>query len=215
MVMYQSSSGITLNNETFGLGHQSLFLGGNMSFAELFVLAIGLSMDAFAVSICMGLSLKEIKSKHMLSAGLWFGGFQALMPLLGYFLGNFLSDLVNKYAPYIAFGLLVFLGGKMIKEAIFENDESLNASMNFTNMLMLAIATSIDALSVGVTFAFLKVHIWAAIIFIGITTFTFSFVGIKIGSIFGTKYKKIAEISGGIILIIIGIRVLIEGMGIL
>lgn len=185
-----------------------------MEIVELFVLAIGLSMDAFAVSICKGLSLGKIEVKHMCIAGAWFGGFQALMPLAGYFLGSFFADMITHYAHYIAFALLLFLGGKMVKEA-FGKEEELDSSMTFGSMLLLAVATSIDALAVGVTFAFLKVAIIPAVSFIGIVTFIFSAVGVKIGSMFGMKYKSKAEICGGVILILIGIKILLDGLGIL
>lgn len=184
-----------------------------MGIWELFVLAVGLSMDAFAVSVCKGLSLGKIKWKHMCIAGLWFGGFQALMPLTGYFLGSLFADIFTKYAHWIAFVLLVFIGGSMIKEAF--GKEEVNASMSFQSMLLLAIATSIDALAVGVSFAFLQVKIVPAVSFIGVITFLLSAVGVKIGSIFGDKYRSKAEICGGVILILIGLKTLLDGIGIL
>lgn len=185
-----------------------------MSIFELFVLAVGLSMDAFAVSICKGLSLGKIKGKHMCIAGVWFGGFQALMPLIGYFFGRFFTDAITQYAHWIAFVLLVLIGGNMIKEA-FGEEEEVDASMTVKSMFLLAVATSIDALAVGVTFAFLKVAIIPAISFIGVITFTFSAVGVKIGSIFGVKYKSKAELCGGIVLVLIGLKILLEGLGII
>ena len=185
-----------------------------MGLLELFILAVGLSMDAFAVSICKGLSLGKIKAKHMCIAGAWFGGFQALMPLIGYFLGSFFAEAITKYDPWIAFVLLVLIGGNMIKEA-FGKEEELNNAMDVKTMFLLAVATSIDALAVGVTFAFLQVQIVPAIIFIGVVTFVFSAVGIKIGSIFGTKYKSKAEFIGGVILILIGLKILLEGVGLI
>lgn len=185
-----------------------------MTLAELFILAIGLSMDAFAVSICKGLSLGKIKPKHMCIAGLWFGGFQALMPLIGYLLGSFFADMITKYAHWIAFALLLILGANMIKEALGE-EEKVDASMDVKNMFLLAVATSIDALAVGVTFAFLQVSIIPAVSFIGVVTFVCSAVGVKIGSIFGDKYQSKSEICGGVILILIGIKVLFDGLGIL
>ena len=185
-----------------------------MSIAELFVLAIGLSMDAFAVSICKGLSLGKIKMKHMMIAGAWFGGFQALMPLLGYSLGSFFAEMITKYAHWIAFVLLLFLGGKMVKE-VFSEEEKLDACMDPKNMFLLAVATSIDALAVGVTFAFLQVTIVPAVTFIGVITFICSAIGVKIGSIFGDKYSKRAQIAGGIILVLIGVKILLDGLGIL
>lgn len=185
-----------------------------MGIIELFVLAVGLSMDAFAVSICKGLSLRKINWKHMCIAGAWFGGFQALMPLIGYLLGSFFADSIIKYDHWIAFILLLIIGGKMIKEA-FEEEESVDSSMSAKSMFLLAIATSIDALAVGVTFAFLKVQIIPAVSFIGIVTFVCSAIGVKIGSIFGTKYKSKAEFFGGVILIAIGLKILIGGLGII
>ena len=178
---------------------------------ELFVLAVGLSMDAFAVSICKGLSLGKIKVKHMCIAGIWFGGFQALMPLIGYFLGSLFADMITKYDHWIAFILLLFIGGNMIKEAVGD-EEHVDASMDVKSMFILAVATSIDALAVGVTFAFLKVAIVPAVSFIGIVTFVCSAAGVKIGSIFGTKYRKKAELFGGVVLIFIGIKILVEGL---
>ncbi len=182
-----------------------------MGIWELFVLAVGLSMDAFAVSICKGLSLGKIKAKHMCIAGIWFGGFQALMPLIGYFLGSLFADMITKYDHWIAFILLIFIGGNMIKEALGD-EENVDASMDVKSMFLLAVATSIDALAVGVTFAFLKVAIVPAVSFIGIVTFICSAAGVKIGSIFGTKYSKKAEFFGGVVLILIGIKILVEGL---
>ena len=185
-----------------------------MGIFELFVLAVGLSMDAFAVSICKGLSLGKIKGKHMCIAGAWFGGFQALMPLIGYFFGHFFTDAITHYAHWIAFVLLGLIGGNMIKES-FGEDEQVDASMTVKSMFLLAVATSIDALAIGVTFAFLKVAIIPAISFIGVITFIFSAVGVKIGSIFGARYKSKAELCGGVVLVLIGVKILLEGMGII
>lgn len=185
-----------------------------MSILDLFILAVGLSMDAFAVSVCKGLSLGKIKAKHMCIAGAWFGGFQALMPLIGYFLGSFFAEMIEKYDHWVAFVLLAIIGGNMIKES-FGKDEKVDSSMDVKSMLLLAIATSIDALAVGVTFAFLQVQIVPAVSFIGVITFIFSAVGVKIGSLFGTKYKSKAELFGGIMLVLIGIKILLEGIGVL
>lgn len=185
-----------------------------MSILELFILAVGLSMDAFAVSVCKGLSLGKIKPKHMCIAGAWFGGFQALMPLIGYFLGSFFAEMIEKYDHWVAFVLLAIIGGNMIKES-FGKDEKVDSSIDVKSMLLLAIATSIDALAVGVTFAFLQVQIVPAVSFIGVITFIFSAVGVKIGSLFGTKYKSKAELFGGIVLVLIGIKILLEGIGVL
>ena len=185
-----------------------------MSILDLFILAVGLSMDAFAVSVCKGLSLGKIKPKHMCIAGAWFGGFQALMPLIGYFLGSFFAEMIEKYDHWVAFVLLATIGGNMIKES-FDKDEKVDFSMDVKSMLLLAIATSIDALAVGVTFAFLQVQIVPAVSFIGVITFIFSALGVKIGSLFGTKYKSKAELFGGIVLVLIGIKILLEGIGVL
>ena len=185
-----------------------------MSLIELFLLAVGLSMDAFAVSVCKGLSMQTMRLKHAFVIGLYFGGFQALMPLIGYFLGSFFADKITKYSHWIAFILLVIIGANMVREA-FGEEERLDANMNPASMFLLAIATSIDALAVGVTFAFLQVNIIYAVIFIGCVTFVCSAAGVKIGSVFGEKYKSKAEICGGIILILIGIKILFDGLGIL
>lgn len=185
-----------------------------MGILELFVLAVGLSMDAFAVSICKGLSLGRIRVKHMCIAGAWFGGFQALMPLIGYYLGSFFADMITKYDHWIAFILLLFIGGKMVKES-FGDEENVDSSMDVKSMFILAVATSIDALAVGVTFAFLKVSIVPAVTFIGAVTFICSALGVKIGSLFGVRYKSKAELFGGVILVAIGVKILLEGVGIL
>ena len=182
-----------------------------MNIFELFILAIGLSMDAFAVSVCKGLSLGRIDAKHMCIAGAWFGGFQALMPLVGYFGGRFFADKVTRYSHWVAFVLLVFIGAGMIKES--KEEEHVNADMDIKSMFILAVATSIDALAVGVTFAFLKVEIVSAVSFIGVITFVCSYAGVKTGSLFGMKYKSKAELCGGIILILTGTKMLLEGLG--
>lgn len=185
-----------------------------MGTLELFLLAVGLSMDAFAVSICKGLSVKRLELKHALLAGIYFGGFQALMPVIGYFAGRSFADMIEHFDHWIVFALLALIGGNMIKEA-FGKEEEVNASFGFKTMLLLAIATSIDALAVGVSFAFLRVNIFYAAVFIGVTTFICSAIGIKIGNVFGSKYKAKAEIVGGIILIFIGCKILLEHLGIL
>lgn len=188
-----------------------------MGLVELFMIAVGLSMDAFAVSICKGLSLEKIKFKHMCLAGLWFGGFQALMPAIGYFLGSFFADMVSKYAHWVAFILLAIIGGNMIKESFEKNECDCcgDAAMDAKTMFIMAIATSIDAMAVGVSFAFLKVSIIPAVTFIGAVTFICSGLGVKIGSIFGSKYKSKAELAGGIVLILMGTKTLLEGVGVL
>lgn len=186
-----------------------------MSLWELFVIAVGLSMDAFAVSICKGLSVRRLKPKHVLIAGLYFGGFQALMPLLGYFLGKQFQSLITSADHWIAFILLGLLGFNMIREARNGDEENLNDSMGVKAMLPLAVATSIDALAVGITFAFLQVQIAPAVSFIGVTTFLLSAAGVKIGNVFGMKYKAKAELFGGIVLILMGLKILLEHLGIL
>ena len=184
-----------------------------MGFLELFLIGVGLSMDAFAVAICQGLSMTKIKWGHALTVGLYFGGFQALMPLVGYFGGRFFADKITRYSHWVAFVLLVFIGAGMIKES--KEEEHVNADMDIKSMFILAVATSIDALAVGVTFAFLKVEIVSAVSFIGVITFVCSAAGVKIGSLFGMKYKSKAELCGGIILILIGVKILLEGLGII
>ena len=186
-----------------------------MSVFELFMTAVGLAMDAFAVSVCKGLSLGKIKWKHMCIAGLWFGGFQGLMPVIGYILGSFFSVFINKYSHWVAFILLLIIGGNMLKEALTKEEEEVDASMTVKTMCMLAIATSIDALAVGVTFACVKVSIVWAVLFISVITFALSAIGVKVGSIFGMKYKSKAEFFGGMVLIIIGLKILLQGLGIL
>lgn len=185
-----------------------------MGIFELFLLAVGLSMDAFAVSICKGLCVQRTTIKHMCIAGLWFGGFQALMPFIGYTLGSAFTEYIVAIDHWIAFILLGLIGGNMIKEALGGDDDcDCSCEVNpfgVKTMFLMAVATSIDALAVGVTFAFLRVNIWWAITFIGITTFCFSGIGIKIGSIFGSKFKSKAEMAGGLILIILGIKILVE-----
>jgi putative Mn2+ efflux pump MntP len=180
-----------------------------LGFLELFAIAVGLSMDAFAVSVCKGLSAGKVRLKHILCVGLWFGGFQAGMPLLGYFLGSQFEGITTKYDHWIAFVLLCIIGANMIKEARAKT-EGLDASFSFKTMFLLAVATSIDALAVGITFAFLQVKIIPAVLLIGLTTFVFSAVGIQIGSVFGLKYKSKAEFFGGCVLIFLGVKILIE-----
>ncbi len=185
-----------------------------MSTIELFIIAVGLSMDAFAVSVCKGLSVKKTNWKHCICAGLYFGGFQALMPLIGFFLGKQFERLITSIDHWVAFILLLFIGGSMILESR-KSAETQDTSFAFRAMLPLAIATSIDALAVGITFAFLSVNIWIAILLIGCTTFVLSAVGIQIGNVFGCKYKSKAELAGGIILILMGLKILLEHLNIL
>lgn len=185
-----------------------------MGLLEILILAVGLSMDAFAVSICKGLSVKKLKPKHCLIAGLYFGGFQAGMPLLGYLLGTQFESLITSIDHWIAFVLLGIIGANMIKESFGKPDE-LDDSFSVRAMIPLAIATSIDALAVGVTFACLKVEIFSAITLIGITTLLLSSFGVKIGNVCGTKFKSKAEFIGGAVLILMGLKILLEHLGVL
>ena len=188
-----------------------------MSLVTLFLIAVGLSMDAFAVSVCKGLALKKVSFKNTLVIGLWFGSFQALMPLLGFLLGRQFETYIVSVDHWIAFILLGLIGFTMIKEALSKEEtcEDCNASLDLKTMFLLAVATSIDALATGITFAFLSVDIVPAICFIGSITFCLSAAGVKIGSIFGTRYKAKAEFAGGIILILMGLKILLEHLGIL
>ncbi len=187
-----------------------------MSISELLLIAVGLSMDAFAVSICKGLATKKVGVKHMLIVGLWFGGFQALMPLIGYFLGSTFEEYITRFDHWVAFVLLALIGGNMIREALSGEEEKANDSLGVREMLTLAVATSIDALAVGVTFALLPgVNIAAAVSFIGVITFVISAAGIKVGNAFGTKCKSKAELAGGVILILIGLKILLEHLGVI
>ena len=192
-----------------------------MSFVEILLIGIGLSMDAFSVSICKGLTTKKFSWKMAMICGLWFGFFQALMPLIGYFLGAQFEQYITAVDHWIAFGLLFLIGANMIRESLLgkESDRqpSLRAehSLSFKTMLLLAIATSIDALAVGVSFACIQVKIWSSVLIIGVTTFLFSVLGVKIGNVFGSRFEKGAGILGGIILILIGTKILLEHLGIL
>ncbi len=181
-----------------------------MTLIEILAIAVGVSMDAFAVSICKGLSVRTVRPSHMLKTGLWFGGFQALMPMIGYFVGVHFADVVSSVDHWIAFILLAFIGGNMIKEARSEEEEEPNPDFSFKTMLTMAVATSIDALAVGVSLAFLRVEIWSAILIIGVTTGLFSMAGVKIGNVFGSRYKSSSELVGGIILLLIGVKILVE-----
>ena len=185
-----------------------------MGALEILLISVGLAMDAFAVSVCKGLAMKKMEFKKAVIIGVWFGGFQTLMPTIGFFLGKTFESFITCIDHWIAFVLLGIIGGNMIKES-FDKDEKVDSSMDVKSMLLLAIATSIDALAVGVTFAFLQVQIVPAVSFIGVITFIFSAVGVKIGSLFGTKYKSKAELFGGIVLVLIGIKILLEGIGVL
>lgn len=198
-----------------------------MGLVELFILAVGLSMDAFAVSICKGLCLKKVSIKECGKVGLYFGGFQGGMPLIGFILGAQFKDYISSIDHWIAFVLLSFIGINMIRESMEKDSECEVANLaetaigeeevnelGFKSMVILAIATSIDALAVGITFAFLQVDIIPAVSFIGIVTFVLSAIGVKIGNVFGTKYKSKAEFAGGSILILMGIKILFEHLGI-
>ena len=188
-----------------------------MSLLELFLIAVGLSMDAFSVSVCKGLTTKRFSWRMALVCGLWFGFFQALMPTIGYFLGAQFQEMIEAYDHWIAFGLLFLIGTNMIREAVWgkkEEGES-SGSLDFKTMFLLAIATSIDALAVGVSFACIQVKLCSSVAIIGITTFLFSILGVKIGHLFGSKYEKSAGIFGGIILILIGLKILLEHLGII
>ena len=182
---------------------------------EILLISIGLAMDAFAVSICKGLSLKTMSWKKAIIVGLYFGFFQALMPLIGYFLGATFESIVTKVDHWIAFILLGIIGINMIKEAFGNDEENQNDKVDFKTMIMLAIATSIDALAVGITFAFFKVNMVIATIMIGIVTFAICVIVVKIGNKFGDKYERKAEVVGGLILIFMGIKILLEHLGII
>ena len=181
-----------------------------MSTYELFIIAVGLSMDALAVAICKGLSMAKMSWKKGIIVGLWFGGFQAPMPLIGYLLGAQFESKITAFDHWIAFILLGLIGGNMIREGVSGDEEKTDDSVSIKSMLPLAIATSIDALAVGVTFAFLRVNIVYAVSFIGVITFLLSTVGVKVGNVFGARYKSKAEIAGGVILILMGLKILIE-----
>lgn len=190
-----------------------------MSIVEIVLLAVSLSMDAFAVALCKGLALKKINLKSCAIVGAWFGAFQGLMPMIGYFLGSTFADKITSIDHWIAFILLAIIGGNMIKEALEKDEEKVNDSLGFKTMLVMAIATSIDALAVGVSFAFTDFEpdwfVYVAFALIGVITFTLSAIGVKIGNIFGTKYKSKAEFAGGLILVLLGLKILLEGLGII
>lgn len=187
-----------------------------MSFLDIFLIGVALSMDAFAVSVCKGLSVKKAGVKHVLTVGVYFGGFQALMPMLGFLLGYKFESFITNIDHWIAFVLLAIIGGNMIREALGKDeDDKENDDFSFRAMLPLAVATSIDALAVGISFAFLGVDIVTAALLIGATTFVLSGAGIFVGNIFGSKYKSKAELAGGIVLILIGTKILLEHLGII
>lgn len=183
-----------------------------MTVFDLILIAVSLSMDAFAVSICKGLSVCRVRLGHALVCGLWFGGFQALMPALGFFLGDRFSALLTQFGPWVAFILLAFIGANMLKES-FGEEESLNDDYSPKAMLPLAVATSIDAFAVGVSFAAMQVQILPSVTLIGVVTFLLSAVGVKVGAVFGCRYRAPAERVGGIVLILIGVKTLLSGLG--
>ena len=190
-----------------------------MGFFEVLMIGIGLSMDAFAASICKGLCMRRATAENILTIAIFFGGFQALMPLIGYFLGKQFEEYIVSVDHWIAFALLAFIGGKMILDVV-KDDEAASCDvkeikLKLREVLVLAVATSIDALAVGVSFAFLQTPIFQAVAVIGLTTFCFGVAGVKIGRLFGVKYETKAELMGGIILILIGSKILLEHLGIL
>ena len=186
-----------------------------MSFIELLLIGLGLSMDAAAVSICKGLAAGQTKLRHCVTAGVYFGGFQALMPLIGYALGRTFADYINRYDHLVAFVLLVIIGGNMLRESFKKDEECGCASFGPAAMLPMAIATSIDALAVGVSYSFYLDwgQLWLAIGAIGVITLVMSAIAVKLGSIFGARHKTVAERLGGIILILMGTKILLEGLG--
>ena len=198
------------------IGLEVIFMG----FVELFILAIGVSMDAFAVSICKGLAMQKADAKGMVTVGAWFGGFQALMPLIGFFLGTLFAEAIEAIDHWVAFVLLAIIGVNMLKEAFSKecdcDGEETSADLSVKTMFVMAVATSIDALAVGISLAMAGgVNIWLAITFIGLTTFTTSAIGVKVGSIFGDKFEKKAQMAGGVILIVLGAKILLEHLGVL
>lgn len=197
-----------------------------MTLTEILLLAVGLSMDAFAVAVCKGLATKKLKISSALIVGLWFGIFQGIMPLIGWILGSRFADYITSFDHWIAFCLLALIGGNMIREALSKNEEECDASLAFGKMFPLAIATSIDALAVGVTFACVNLEIvrsitsefwevFIAVNIIAVITFILSAIGVKIGNVFGIKYKSKAEFAGGLVLVLLGIKILLEHLGII
>lgn len=188
-----------------------------MGFGELLLLAIGVSMDAFAVSVCKGLAMKRVTLKEGMTCGVWFGGFQAMMPLLGFFLGSLFAHAIEAIDHWVAFGLLALIGGNMLKEAFSkeEEEENAGADLSFKTMFVMAVATSIDALAIGITFAFLQVNLLLAVSAIGIVTFAFCAVGFRLGTLAGSRFQKPSQVLGGAILVLLGIKILLEHTGIL
>ncbi len=186
-----------------------------MGFIELLLIALGLSMDAFAVAVSKGLSAKDCGTKHALTAGAYFGIFQAVMPLIGFFFGVQFEDIIEAYDHWVVFGVLLLIGLNMIREAFGKGERSGNGSFGFKSMIIMALATSIDALAAGITFALLHVSIAASALTIGVITFTLSFLGVKLGAALGLRFKSGAEIAGGVILILIGVKILLKHLGII
>ncbi len=186
-----------------------------MSFIELLLIAVSMSMDAFAVSICKGLSVQKVTPKQCLAVGGWFGGFQGAMPILGFVLTSLFASLITSISHWIAFGLLLFIGGNMIREALSGEEEEVDDSFCCKTMLALAVATSIDALAMGVTLNLSGANIWVAAPLIAVTTAVLSPIGLKVGNLFGAKYKNKAELAGGLVLVGLGIKILLEGLGVL
>lgn len=186
-----------------------------MNFFELLLIAVSMSMDAFAVSICKGLSVQKVKAGQCLAVGGWFGGFQGAMPVLGFVLTSLFASLICSISHWIAFALLLFIGGNMIRETLSKEEEEVDASFSFMTMLTLAIATSIDALAMGVTLNLAGANIWVAAPLIAATTAILSPIGLKVGNLFGARYKNKAELAGGIVLVGLGVKILLEGLGIL
>lgn len=185
-----------------------------MGILEILLISLGLAMDSFAVSVCKGLAMKKMNWKKAIIVGLYFGGFQALMPVIGYFLGVTFQELVVAIDHWIAFILLGIIGINMIKEAFSKDTENCNDNVDFKTMIVLAIATSIDALAVGITFAFLQANLWISVLMIGCIAFVLSIIGVKIGNKFGDKYEAKAELAGGVILVLMGLKILLEHLGI-
>ncbi len=189
-----------------------------MRLAEIFLLAVGVSMDAFAVAICKGLAMKKATLRAGAVVGGWFGGFQALMPLIGFFLGSLFAEAIQAVDHWVAFGLLAVIGGSMLKEGLEKgcDCEGHNADLSFKTMFVMAVATSIDALAVGISLAMAgNVNIWIAITLIGLTTFAFSALGVKLGNVFGCRFEKKAQLAGGVILLLLGLKIVLEHMGVL
>ena len=187
-----------------------------MGFGELFLLAVGVSMDAFAVAVCKGLAMKKATLKSQMTVGAWFGGFQGLMPLLGFLLGTLFAAAIEAIDHWVAFGLLGIIGFNMLKEAFSSEEEEADADLSVRTMFIMAVATSIDALAVGISLAMAgNVNIIMAVSLIGATTFTLSAIGVKVGNVFGSRFEKNAQIAGGVILLLLGLKILLEHLGVI